>query len=539
MSSASDVDTGDEFSALGHPDAGRPVLGSAGERQPHLGSSSIVPTRHRSYDKQLDLTGFDEKMPQNNQNDDSRLPQRTTHNRHSDAVRHQSKKAKKHRTKATHRKGVDAFNDLLPGSETEELERKSGGKRKKKEKRDVRDSRSDKSRESVIRSKDAIDVPGLVEIPTEKADLESIMSGDHKVREATMPEVAPNIATGAQVIIKLPIKVLAILMELNLLWWFMQLFLFVWMTTCVDYQLRVRAPLAEFPGYSPLKMPWLPSQLNMRSRLLAAWLTLAFVYLPLVLCHMSRFYDRQPKQKERKLYKKQHDSKPWYLNSRYTRLQEPMEGQPFNLFVLFVTLILWIFYLFVFLSDAFYPMQHNYWHRTIDKWLYELQRNYFLEFKALAGYIKQEERLQSYHTPDHDNTPVLIMDLLQSMFECCGRTTGYRDWNSPHVYRPKNHTYRKALGFPILNERVYYLLPTLTNNSVPFSCCRWKHQNQPLTHVACDHIKLDDPSTVFNSGCVEPLTRFIQHYWMGIHLIPLLVVILTMHSTKGATGAVG
>ncbi|CAH8494008.1 unnamed protein product [Dicrocoelium dendriticum] len=352
MSSASDVDTGDEFSALGHPDAGRPVLRSAGGRQLHLGSSSIVPTRHRSYDKQLDLPGLDEKVYQNNQNDDSRLPQRTAHNLHNDAWRRQSRKPRRPRINTTHRKSVDVFSGLLPESETEELEKKSIGKRRKEEKRDVRDSRSDKSRKSISRSKDAIDIPGLVEIPTEKADLESIMSGDDKVQEATMPEFALNVATGAQVIIKLPIKVLAILMELNLLWWFIQLFLFVWMTTCVDYQLRLRAPIAEFPGYSPLKMPWLPSQLNMRSRLLAAWLTLAFVYLPLVIYHMSRFYDSQPKTRETKIYTKRSESRSWYLSDRYTHMQEPKEGQPFNLLVFLVSLTLWLFYLIVFLKPG-------------------------------------------------------------------------------------------------------------------------------------------------------------------------------------------
>ncbi|KAF7257905.1 hypothetical protein EG68_05118 [Paragonimus skrjabini miyazakii] len=39
---------------------------------------------------------------------------------------------------------------------------------------------------------------------------------------------------------------------------------------------------------------------------------------------------------------------------------------------------------------------------------------------------------------------------------------------------------------------------------------------------------VQDPNTLFDRGCVEPLSRFIQQYWMGLHLVPLLVVILTM-----------
>ncbi|KAF5396014.1 hypothetical protein PHET_11380, partial [Paragonimus heterotremus] len=81
---------------------------------------------------------------------------------------------------------------------------------------------------------------------------------------------------------------------------------------------------------------------------------------------------------------------------------------------------------------------------------------------------------------------------------------------------------------PILEERAHYLVPTLTNNSVPFSCCRWKHTSSALAPVPCDHMLVQDPNTLFDRGCVEPLSRFIQQHWMGLHLVPLLVVILTM-----------
>ncbi|KAF6778382.1 hypothetical protein AHF37_02319 [Paragonimus kellicotti] len=173
-------------------------------------------------------------------------------------------------------------------------------------------------------------------------------------------------------------------------------------------------------------------------------------------------------------------------------------------------------------------MQDSYWQKTIDRWLHDLQRYYFLQFKQLSHFIKVKDRIPSYHTPDDGKSRVLIIDLIQNMFECCGRTTGYKDWNSPHVYRPKNHTFRKAMGIPILEERAHYLVPTLTNSSVPFSCCRWKHTSSALAPVPCDHMLVQDPNTLFDRGCVEPLSRFIQQYWMGLHLVPLLMVILTM-----------
>ncbi|VDP94949.1 unnamed protein product [Echinostoma caproni] len=72
------------------------------------------------------------------------------------------------------------------------------------------------------------------------------------------------------------------------------------------------------------------------------------------------------------------------------------------------------------------------------------------------------------------------------------------------------------------------MLPTLTNDSVPFSCCQWRYAHVTLASTPCDHMLVENPETLFARGCVPQLAEFILHYWMGNHMLPLLLVILTM-----------
>lgn len=95
----------------------------------------------------------------------------------------------------------------------------------------------------------------------------------------------------ARRIINLPLVALALIIEMHLVWWLIQLLVLVWMTTRVDWQLRVRSPVASWPEYTPSRMPWMPGQLQMRNRLYAVWISLAVFYLPMVIMHMNKYMD--------------------------------------------------------------------------------------------------------------------------------------------------------------------------------------------------------------------------------------------------------
>ncbi|TPP65734.1 hypothetical protein FGIG_09115 [Fasciola gigantica] len=332
-------------------------------------------------------------------------------------------------------------------------------------------------------------------------------------------------------IINIPIKVLAIMIELHLVWWLIQLLVLVWMTTRVDWQLRVRSPVDAWPEYTPSRMPWMPGQKQMRNRLYTVWISLAVFYLPLVILHMTKYMDYIPQPPPALTPKPIYElpkKRPWYLNARYVQIIQPKSRQTLTAFVLFASLCTWFFYVYVFFRDTFYPFQVISWRKAISSWLYELQRYYFLQFRELYKWIPPKEWIESYHKPDGSVESFLIMDLLQTMFECCGRERGYRDWNSPHVYRPKNHTYRKAMGIAKINERAFYLLPTLTNDSVPFSCCQRRYSALSPTSTPCDHMLVENPDTLFSRGCVLPLSEFMLYHWMSNHMLPLLLIIVTM-----------
>ncbi|GAA29125.2 hypothetical protein CLF_104879 [Clonorchis sinensis] len=348
-----------------------------------------------------------------------------------------------------------------------------------------------------------------------------------ELADYVIPEKVP-LKEGTYNLIRFPLRAVAIMVELQLFWWFIQFSIFIWITTLVDWKLRIRSPISEFPKYSAPRMPILPGQEEMRNRLLGVWLTLGFVYLPSTVIHLSKFFDDTPHKQKRRRLSRIPSPIAWYEKDHYKQLVEIKQRQPRAMWMLILTFGLLLYYIYVFFSDTFYPMQEIYWDNIINKWLYELQRYYFLQFQQLAQFIRPESRIPSHHTPDDGSGTYLSLDLIHRMFECCGRKTGYTDWNSPHVYRPKNHTYRKAMGIPLLYERAHYLMPTLTNDSVPFSCCNPVHTEDVLKYVPCDHILVSNPSDLYNRGCVKPLSQFIRIHWMGVHLFPLLIVIITM-----------
>ncbi|OON18980.1 hypothetical protein X801_05159, partial [Opisthorchis viverrini] len=260
-----------------------------------------------------------------------------------------------------------------------------------------------------------------------------------------IPEKVP-LREGTYNLIRFPLRVMAIMVELQLFWWFIQFFIFIWITTLVDWKLRVRSPISEFPNYSAPRMPILPGQEQMRNRLLGVWLTLGFVYLPSTIIHLSKFFDDTPHKQKRRRLSRIPSPIAWYEKDRYKQLVEIKQRQPRAMWMLILTCGLLLYYIY--------------------QWF--------------------EENLSG----------------------------------SPNCIIPNK--------IPLLYERAHYLMPTLTNDSVPFSCCNSVHTKDALKFVHCDHILVSNPSDLYNRGCVKPLSRFIRIHWMGLHLLPLLIVILTM-----------
>ncbi|CAL8075758.1 unnamed protein product [Calicophoron daubneyi] len=331
-------------------------------------------------------------------------------------------------------------------------------------------------------------------------------------------------------LINIPLRVIAIMLDIYPLWWCLQLLMVVVISTRMDWEMRARAPIESAPGYVATWMPWLPGQLEMRGRLWAAWITLSTLYLPAVLLHIHCFLEYIPEtKKEADEVVKQMPLKPrWPRQKRYAQFLYVKGRQVIHALMLLLTLILWLYYVVVFFSDAFFPAWKTYWKLQISKWLYRLHQHYFLEFRGLERYIPKKYRMQTTISPPEEKVSFLIVDIIQIMFRCCGSDTGYEDWSSKHIYRPKNHTFRRAMGIRSTFERAFYLLPTLTRTSVPFSCCRHNFDEEGFDERDCQHLTADEPDMLYIRGCTEPLQHFICNEWMGMHSIPLLVVILTM-----------
>lgn len=82
----------------------------------------------------------------------------------------------------------------------------------------------------------------------------------------------------------------------------------------------------------------------------------------------------------------------------------------------------------------------------MQTWLYELQRHYYLRYGILEGWIPDEYHMEAYHLNTRTKERYNIIDLVQTIFECCGVNEGFTDWHEDHIYRPKEHSYRRAMG---------------------------------------------------------------------------------------------
>ncbi|KAF6769651.1 hypothetical protein AHF37_12365 [Paragonimus kellicotti] len=215
-----------------------------------------------------------------------------TNNKHNDATRRASiRRHRKPKNSTFNKLDEDLINDLLPNSGADESLKKSD-KIKRRIRSEKQESRSEKSRRDKSESKVMDEFLADDEERFDNSEKTITSSKDEKSKEVEAGDTTKQVTSLN--VVKIPIKTLAVLIEMHLFWWFVQLLIFVWITTKVDWKLRVRTPIKEYPGYTAPRMPWLPGQLGMRDRLMAVWLTLAFLYLPAVLYHMSKFFDRMP-----------------------------------------------------------------------------------------------------------------------------------------------------------------------------------------------------------------------------------------------------
>ncbi|XP_018653803.1 hypothetical protein Smp_153260 [Schistosoma mansoni] len=103
--------------------------------------------------------------------------------------------------------------------------------------------------------------------------------------------------------------------------------------------------------------------------------------------------------------------------------------------------------------DCLYFIHFNYWRKIIHNWLYELKSFYLLDLKESPNGIKQTSSLKTHHLLDDGENSILIIDIIQNMFECCGIDKGLVDWVSDHVETPYSHTYQNLMSvMSVLSE---------------------------------------------------------------------------------------
>ncbi|CAL8075755.1 unnamed protein product [Calicophoron daubneyi] len=327
----------------------------------------------------------------------------------------------------------------------------------------------------------------------------------------------------------LPFPAIVILHELYLLWWFIQLMMVLSIVFHFDWNLRVRPPVPDYPRYIPSRAPWIPGQRELFKRIQRLWGSILFIYLPATCVHLGLFLDHTQQSiswsSEDGVFKMKLQ---WYKNERYQQLIRPKKRQLLNAGMLALQIFLLFQCGIVMATDLNSYSREAYWRRTIKIWLSEIRHYYFLEFKDIETLINEEDVKKAYYTPDNDNRKLLLIDVVQSMFECCGLENGYMDWSDEDVLRPVNKTYRQALGIRSDDLKSHHRVPTLTKKSVPFSCCRFDSRTRNPRERACDHLELRNPAKVYSRGCVEVLTKFLVEKWIAVNSRALLVVFMTM-----------
>ncbi|KAK4475462.1 hypothetical protein MN116_000799 [Schistosoma mekongi] len=330
-------------------------------------------------------------------------------------------------------------------------------------------------------------------------------------------------------LIKLTPFKLEVLQNLLLIFTFIQSCVIIYLIHQYDINLRLRSPLNEFPSYAATRMPWIPGQYTLKCQISTVWWSLCLVYIPVVLIFCRYFLDHN----EKELKKEKHN---WItkldtqkslseLGDKLT-LSGKNSRQYLLMGCLIISTVLWLFYAIV-LYYYLYFIHLNYWHEVIHHWLYELQRFYYLHFNELHFQTLQKSTFNAYHLLDDGKNSILIIDIIQSVFKCCGVDKGFVDWLSDHIENPKFHTDQNTKR--ILNgfHEVGYSTQMSMNRSIPLSCYKTTRYSFNKSRLLYNMNLSYDNIWFHEKGCIKPLLHFLTK-WMKIQMLCLLIVIFTM-----------
>ncbi|CAH8644714.1 unnamed protein product [Heterobilharzia americana] len=289
-------------------------------------------------------------------------------------------------------------------------------------------------------------------------------------------------------------------------------------------KLRLRSPLKGLARYAATRMPWLPGQYELRNQISGVWWSLCIIYIPTTIIFCKFYLDHNLKIPSEE--KDQWMIRPYGFKTISEQITGNKSRQLLLAGCLFTGVILWLFYLIIFYY-SFYFFHFPYWRNGIRDWLYELQRFYFWHFKELTLWVPKNSP-KAYHLLDDGKDSFLIIDILQNIFECCGIENGTVDWASDHIERPKPSTYRKSMRISNSFQEAHYLIPNVSNRSLPFSCCKRNKYSFTTDSVPCNNINPINDDVFYNQGCLNPLMSFLTSRWMKDQMICLLIVLLTM-----------
>ncbi|CAH8661395.1 unnamed protein product [Schistosoma rodhaini] len=157
---------------------------------------------------------------------------------------------------------------------------------------------------------------------------------------------------------------------------------------------------------------------------------------------------------------------------------------------------------------------------------------YLLDLKESPNGIKQTSSLKTHHLLDDGENSILIIDIIQNMFECCGIDKGFVDWVSDHVETPYLHTYQNLMRNVNDSYEANYSIEISTNRSVPFSCYKRIKYNLDIDNIllinGSNNSSISNNELFHNKGCVEPILHFVTSKWMKSQMLCLLIIILTM-----------
>ncbi|TPP65736.1 hypothetical protein FGIG_09117 [Fasciola gigantica] len=304
-----------------------------------------------------------------------------------------------------------------------------------------------------------------------------------------------------------------VLHELQLVWIMFQCIAVIALFSKLNWEGKLRGPIAQVPNYSAKRMPLIPTQDQMHKRLLVYLVLLVFVYIPTAGLHFAYVLDDVPDETPLQLVRKAiyaqtnrisvRRSRRWSTDPRFDQFRRPRRRQWLTTLVLLFSMILFFYGVSLLCVDCSYLIGIRIWRRIINEWIGQLQHQYY----------------SNRPTRNTRADPIRVLDTIHIMFQCCGRSgmQAYRDWWSSEIPKPTDD------WFPRQKDQLdpELVLDANTTRLTPFSCCKWG-----LRGTGCDHVHATDPEQFYQRGCQEPIVDLLLRQWMNAVTSCIVPVIL-------------